>query len=194
MGRPVNHVRRSELLESAVTYVIDYGLADLSLRPMAAALGVTPTTLVHHFGTKDELLEAILNRVRERIFEAIDVPDRTGADAASLIRDAWAWSSDPRHRALFRLFFEVYGRALQQPDRFASFLERVIEDWLDILTASFEHQGEDPVASRRQATHCVAVFRGLLLDLLTTGDAKRVNDALDAFIAELSTAQLSSRP
>jgi hypothetical protein len=30
----------------------------MSWRPIAAALGVSTTTLVHHFGTKEQLLEA----------------------------------------------------------------------------------------------------------------------------------------
>jgi AcrR family transcriptional regulator len=181
LARPVNEERRSQLLESAVDYAIDNGIAGLSLRPLAAALGVTPTTLVHHFGSKDQLLAAIINRVRERIMAGLDLPPGADADAGGLTRDAWAWMSDESRRELYRFFFELYGRALGDPERFAPFLERVVNDWVTVLTESGEQNGQDQAAARTQATLGLAVTRGLLLDLLTTGDESRVNAALDAF-------------
>ncbi|WP_261558452.1 TetR/AcrR family transcriptional regulator [Frankia tisae] len=59
---------------SAVEYAAEYGFAELSWRPVAAALGVSPTTLVHHFGTKEQMLEAILGRLRERMSVATRDP------------------------------------------------------------------------------------------------------------------------
>jgi AcrR family transcriptional regulator len=182
VARRVDHRRRAELLEDAVDYTISEGIADLSLRPIATALGVTPTTLVHHFGAKEALLESILNRVRERIFDVVHVPHRSGEDAVSLIRDVWTWTSAPEHQALFRLFFAVYGRSLQEPDHFKPFRSRVVDDWLTLLADGFERDGYEPVSARAHAGLALAVIRGLLLDLLTTGDEVRTGRALEEFI------------
>ena len=69
-GRPVDRQRRADLLDAVVDYTVEHGFSELSWRPVAAALGVSPTTLVHHFGTKEQMLVAILGRLRERIFAA----------------------------------------------------------------------------------------------------------------------------
>ena len=56
--------RRRELLDAAYRYVLDHGLADLSLRPLAAAIGSSPRVLLFLFGSKDGLVAALLARAR----------------------------------------------------------------------------------------------------------------------------------
>ncbi len=179
-GRPVDHRRRAELLDAVVDYTVEHGFSELSWRPVAAALGVSPTTLVHRFGTKEQMLEAILGRLRERIFAATsDQPD-----LATAARAAWARTSHPQQEAEFRLFFAAYGRALQAPQQFAGFLEHVVADWMSALV---DAQGPDidPATATRTATLVIATIRGLLLDLLATGDRVRVNDAAETFLTSL---------
>jgi len=191
VGRPVNHQRRAELLDAAVEYAAEYGFSELSWRPVAAALGVSPTTLVHHFGTKEQMLEAILGRLRERILLAtLDVAG-DHPDLATAARQAWTRASDPHQSAEFRLFFAVYGRALQAPEQFASFLEFVVAYWMSALT---EAQGPDadPAVAARNATLVIATVRGLLLDLLATGERDRVNDAAESYLATLQPEQRES--
>lgn len=181
MSRTTNYEHRAQLLERAVDYVIENGLGDLSLRPLATALGVTPTTLVHHFGTKDELVGRVLNEVRQRIIDVVaPAADSAGTPAETMLA-AWQWTSAPEHERLFRLFFEVYGRALQQPERFAPFLERVVRDWLEVLEQRFVDAGVERRAARASATLGLAVSRGLLLDLLTTHERERVTAAVELF-------------
>jgi AcrR family transcriptional regulator len=184
VGRPVNHQRRAELLDAAVEYAIEHGFSELSWRPVAAALGVSTSTLVHHFGTKEQMLEAILRRLRERVFA--DIIDRVDEqpDLATATRAVWTRASDPEQGKEFRLFFAVYGRALQDPQQFSSFLEHVVADWMSDLR---DKQGPDtdPTTATRTATLVIATIRGLLLDLLTTGDRARVQDAAESFMAAL---------
>jgi AcrR family transcriptional regulator len=184
VGRPVNHQRRAELLDAAVEYAAQYGFSELSWRTVATALGVSPTTLVHHFGTKEQMLEAILDRLRERIFAATRDHDGAKLNLAAEVRASWNRASEPQNAAEFRLFFAVYGRALQAPQQFAAFLEKVVAYWMNTL---IEAQGAhvDPASAARIATLCIATIRGLLLDLLATGDRDRVHDAADHFLATL---------
>ena len=163
----------------------------MSWRPVAAALGVSPTTLVHHFGTKEQMLVAILGRLRERIAAA---NDRTGEqpDLATAARAAWTRTSDPQQWPEFRLFFAVYGRALQAPRQFEGFLDRVVADWMSALVAA-QGPDTDPATATRTATLVIATIRGLLLDLLATGDRDRGQDAAESFLASLERkAQMRS--
>lgn len=184
-GRPVDHQRRAELLDAVVDYTVERGFSEVSWRPVAAALGVSTTTLAHRFGTKEQMLEAILGRLRERMFEATNDTLGEQPDLATAVRAVWTRTSDPQQGAEFRLFFAVYGRALQAPEQFSGFLDRVVADWMRALC---EAQGPatDAATATRTATLVIATIRGLLLDLLATGDRARIQDAAESFIAGLS--------
>ncbi|HXD54591.1 MAG TPA: TetR/AcrR family transcriptional regulator [Solirubrobacteraceae bacterium] len=172
MARPVDPERRAELLRLAVDYAIEHGVADLTLRPLAEALGVRPNTLVHHFGGKERLLSEILNGVRDRLRGMrAAMAEQNGGDA---VLATWRWTADEERLPFFRFFFEAYGVALRHPERYEAFLRRVVADWL-------------PEGGEREATLELAVQRGLLLDLLTTGERERVEGAL-ALFAELAAA------
>lgn len=190
-GRPVDHQRRAELLDAVVDYTVEHGFSELSWRPVAAALGVSSTTLVHHFGTKEQMLETILGRLRERMFAATSEAAGDQPGLATAARTVWARTSDPRQWAEFRLFFAVYGRALQSPQQFADFLEHVVADWMRALC---DAQGPDvaPATAARNATLVIATIRGLLLDLLATGDRDRIQDAAETFLTNLD--DLAERP
>jgi hypothetical protein len=105
-------------------------------------------------------------------------------DLATEARASWTRASDPDHAAEYRLFFAVYGRALQAPEQFAAFLEHVVAYWMSALV---DAQGPDvdPTTATRTATLVIATVRGLLLDLLATGDRERVQEAAESFIATL---------
>ncbi|MGV9823603.1 TetR/AcrR family transcriptional regulator [Nocardia xishanensis] len=183
-GRPVDHQRRDELLDAVVDYAAEHGLSELSWRPVAAGVGVSPTTLVHHFGTKEQMLQIILERLRQRMFAA--TRDAAGAhpDLATAARAVWVRTSDPRRQAEFRLFFAVYGRALQAPQQFTDFLDHVVTDWMTSLREA-QIPDTDPETATRTATLVIATIRGLLLDLLTTGDRDRVDGAAESFLSTL---------
>jgi AcrR family transcriptional regulator len=173
MARPLDPTRRAELLDAAIDYAVEHGLSDLTLRPLADALGVMPNTLVHHFGSKEELLSEILNGVRDRLRGMrAQMRSEPGGDP---LTGVWEWTASPERLPFFRFFFEAYGLALRRPESFEPFLTRVVSDWLP---------SDD--ARREQATLELALLRGLLLDLLTTGERDRVESALARFSAQRS--------
>lgn len=184
VGRPVDHRRRAALLDAAVDHATEEVFADLSFRSVATALGVSTTTLVHHFGTKEQLLESILGRLRERLVESSRATAGHHPDLATAARGFWTWSADPARWPTFRLFFAVYGHAVQSPGSFDGFLRTVGADWIAVLTEA-QGPGIDPAAAAARATVVVATLRGLLLDLLATDDRDRVEAAATLFLSSL---------
>jgi hypothetical protein len=61
-------------------------------------------------------------------------------------------------------------------------LDGIVEDWVAPVAAMREQQGLHPADARAQARLEVAVARGLLLDLLATGDREGVTAAAERFI------------
>lgn len=175
--------RRRALLDAAYCYVLARGLTDLSLRPLAAAIGSSPRVLLFLFGSKDGLVQAILTRARTEELAVLDQVRRAGA-AGGLPASGeaiWAWLAAPQHRALLTLWVEGYGRALVEPDGvWAGFAARTVHDWLSVL----EEVGGDEI----DRTLLLAVLRGALLDLLATGDAARTGAAVARHLRTLGAA------
>ncbi|AWB90995.1 TetR/AcrR family transcriptional regulator C-terminal domain-containing protein [Aeromicrobium chenweiae] len=70
---------RTDIVERAVGVLDQYGLADLSMRRIASELGLQPSALYHHFGSKQELLAAVADEVLERGARP-DAPDTAWDD------------------------------------------------------------------------------------------------------------------
>lgn len=171
--------RKQELLEAAYRYVLGNGLADMSLRPLAREIGSSPRVLLFLFGSKEELIRALLARAREEELRYLaELRDEHNGLAATG-RDVWAWLADPSHRALLALWVEGYARSLLgEPGPWADFGRDTVRDWLDLLA---ERQAADAGGPGAEAerTLLLAVLRGALLDLLATGDTERVTRAVD---------------
>ena len=182
--------RRAKLLDEVADYILNNGLADLSLRPLATAIDTSPRMLLYFFGSKERLIaEALAHiRVREQIdFKRAVSKPRAPDRLESLLRD-WRSSASPRREKYSRLFFEVYGLALQNPEQFPGFLERALGDWLPLFEQAFAAAGVSSAPAKTLATLALGAVRGLHLDLLATGDRKRTEAAFQEMLRLFSLA------
>lgn len=187
MPRPPEPERRAALLAAATQHVLDHGMADLSLRPLAAALSTSPRMLLYHFGSKERLVIEILAaaRVRQAELTAGWLREQPGLGPADLLRRFWRWQTG-EHQPFLRLFFEVYGLALQDPGRFPGFPADAVRDWLPPVARAIEEAGVPAAEARSAASVVIAGYRGLLLDVLATGDVDRATEALDLFLEAIT--------
>jgi AcrR family transcriptional regulator len=169
------------------------GLTDVSLRGLAAALGTSHRMLIHHFGSKEGLWVAIVHEVesRQRAILADLVPN-ADVPLDDAMRAWWRHISDPSLWPNERLFFELYGQAIQGRPHTVAMLDGIISDWLEPaaeINMALGLSREEAVAHARLG---IAVTRGLLLDLVATRDVEGVNAAMDAFI-DVYVAWLQTR-
>jgi AcrR family transcriptional regulator len=169
--------RREELLEKAYAYVLEHGLTDLSLRPLAEAIGSSPRVLLYLFDSKDGLVRELLARARQDELAALQDLGSDGLEAVTLT--LWEWLAAPQHRSLLVLWVEAYARSLTDPTGpWSGFAHQTVEDWLAVLARA------QPAAVRRtragiaERTRALALLRGGLLDLLATGDGARTTAAV----------------
>ncbi len=174
---------KQRLLAGAVDYLATNGAGEISLRQLAAALGTSHRMLIYHFGSKEGLLIEVVRvmeqRQRELFAELALDPEASPPDIA---RHFWRRLADPAMWPHERLFFEMYGRALQGDPCAAPLLEGIVEGWLAPLTEWNRRQGLPLREAQVNARLGVAVVRGLLLDLLATGDREGVDEAMEHFI------------
>jgi hypothetical protein len=89
--------------------------------------------------------------------------------------------ADPALAGFEKLFFALYSRALQGDRAALPLLAGEIEEWVDANAGVSAAAGIPRDAARVHARLGLAVTRGLLLDLLATGDRDGVDAALEAF-------------
>jgi AcrR family transcriptional regulator len=186
-GRNTRHEgRRRQLMDEAIDYVLNHGLSELSIRPMAEALGISHRTLLHHFGSKEEMVERVLAQVRTRYLQGMRVhAEQNQSDVLTMLDDAWAQTSDPKRLPFWRSFFEIFAIATKNPERHPEFLESVINAWLPLWVNALQSHGLNKPRAEALATMVHAACRGMLIDLLTTGDQARVGRAYKLLRASL---------
>jgi|GEM_PF-249496 AcrR family transcriptional regulator len=165
----------AQLLDAAVRVLLEQGLGDGSLRSMAARLGTSHRMLSYHFGGMDGFWDAVLEHIRSQelaAWPALLAPSSVdAADLEAHLVAAWQRFSAPQYLPVMQLLFELYGRAIHDRARFGHFLDAVVARWLEPLTvATGQALGCDAPQAQARARLAVAGMRGLLLDLITTGD------------------------
>jgi AcrR family transcriptional regulator len=189
--------RRDELLDAAYRYVLEHGLAGMSLRPLAAAIGSSPRVLLFLFGSKDGLIRALLARARADELALVESarPRPGDEDLAAAVRATWSWLTAPAHRQLLGLWLEAYARSLTEPDGpWAGFARQTVDDWLAILEAAQPRADRRTRAGRTERTLALAAVRGALLDMLATGDVDRTTAALERLLGLLEPDRASAPP
>jgi AcrR family transcriptional regulator len=183
---------KEKLLAAVVEVALAGGIADKSLRAIAAAAGTSHRMLIHHFGSREELLVEVIRAVEARQRAALsELGSEPGEPARPLADRFWTHLRSPELAPQERLFFEVYGQALQGRPWATPLLDGIVEDWAGPVAAMLEAHGASPETARAVARLQVAVGRGLLLDVLATGDDDEV-DAAMAYFSDMLHAHLAA--
>ena len=186
---------KEKALAAVVGVALADGIADKSLRAIAEAAGTSHRMLIHHFGSREGLLVAVIQEVEARQRAALsdlsgDLAAAPGDEPVDLGPIFWERLRSPELAPQERLFFEVYGQALQGRRWARPLLDGIVENWVGPVAAMLEAAaGVSPETARVIARLYVAVGRGLLLDVLATGDDQEV-DAAMRYFQEMLAARL----
>lgn len=172
---------RDRLLAAVIDAIERNGLGSRSLRDLAADAGTSHRMLIHHFGSREGLLIAIVTEVEARTRATLLDPS---VDPGDLLDATWDRVADPALWPFERLFFECYARGAQGEEPFTRLIPALVDDWLAPYPAG---------RARDQARLGLAVIRGLLLDLVATEDREGVDRALGELRALLHVARRAER-
>ncbi|MGF7239029.1 MAG: TetR/AcrR family transcriptional regulator [Frankia sp.] len=170
--------RRAELLDACYGYLLEHGLAGLTLRPLAVATGTSPRVLLYLFGSKDALVRDLLARARREQLALITatIEQEPHAGFEVVVERLWQLLSALEQRAMVRLTYEGFLASLRgDPGPWQGFAAESARDWLELLIRA-QPGVRRPVAQAR-ATYALALIRGLLLDLLACDEPDRVTAA-----------------
>src|ERR1700753_4098515 len=144
MVRTPDLERRRQLLDALIEEFAAGGIGDRSLREVATAIGTSHRMLLHHFGSREDLLLAIVEEVERR---QMGLLGGLPTDPAQGFAAMWADLRRPELRQLERLFFECYARAAQGEKPFAQMVPGAVDGWLAEV-AAVAGDAFDPATAR----------------------------------------------
>ncbi|EWT00071.1 TetR family transcriptional regulator [Intrasporangium oryzae NRRL B-24470] len=175
--------RRDTLAGAATDYVLEHGLIDLSLRPLAAAIGTSDRMLLYHFADKDDLVATVLRTSTDRSVAEIRALPRS-PDVRTAVLDLWAASTTGQLDRCQRLYVEAAALGLFGREPHASVVREANVRWVEALVDHIVDAGTSRANAERAVALLDATFMGMQLDLpLDPEDPARsrlVEDLADA--------------
>lgn len=162
---------RALLLQRVLVEVSANGLAERSLRDLAAAIGSSHRMLHYHFGSRAGLVTAIVEAVEAAQRDLLVELASAIEDPVELARALWQRTVAPELLPFVRLFFECVGLTGG---------EGLTAPWLALSTGISDRMGLP--SDEDELRLGVAVTRGLLIDVLASGDATDATRAFERYL------------
>lgn len=169
---------RERLLDAAIDHFGRHGIGDTSLRGIAEAVGTSHRMLIYHFGSREGLLAEVTREVEAR--QRTLMSATYDADLPPLEAGARYWEETVEATLRYGpLFFELAAHAMQGREHAATLREELIGAWLPSVTELCRAIGLPEEQAGTHARLALGAARGLLLDLLVTGEREEVARAAD---------------
>jgi AcrR family transcriptional regulator len=183
---PDRSTGRDALLAGAIGHFAEHGVGDTSLRALAEAIGTSHRMLIYHFGSREGLLASVVDTVeqgaRDTLARMVEEAKADPDPAAAGLR-YWRLVTDDA-LVYGPLFFELSSHAMLGLPHAAGLRDRLVSTWLDALEAMWRARGVPTRRAREQGRLDLAVARGLLHDLLLTGERRQVDAAMKRYTLE----------
>jgi len=185
--------RRAEIIAAAIRVLARDGITETTTRKIAAEANVNQATLRYYFGSKDDLLFAVLQEIMHRTREV--VRDGTPRDCglheaiARSIKAFWSHVEAAPELEMMQYELTLYALrhhdsawlAKQQYDGYSAVVETLLQH-------GFEAAGQAcAVTFSELARYLIAGLDGLMLQFMSDRDTYRAQRDLDHLIASVIT-------
>lgn len=168
---------REQLLGRAIACYAEHGVRDTSLRTLAARIGTSQRMLHYHFGSREDLLTAMIQHIAAA--EAAALEESWGEDPFDALQRHWERARTAA--ATFGpLFFELCAHAMYGKP-YAQDLADVLVTKYGAAFARIYGAMTDPAHAQRLARLSLGVGRGVLCDMLLDGDQAAADAAVEEF-------------
>lgn len=167
---------REKILQSAISLIREGGYSSASAAKIAERAGITWGAAQHHFGSKDEILDAVMDVSHRRFMELMAAPElRRGtlADRAALFVDMmWRHYQDDVYLAALEIL--LAGRNMPvPPSQVALFDSRAREHIVMLREIFFDSELTDEnIQEALVLIHCV--LTGLTIEKVLEGEIRFV--------------------
>ncbi len=173
---------RQAMLCAMAAHVLQHGLSDASLRPLAKAAGTSDRMLIYHFGNKEALMAELLGYLANAYSEALDEALPTGrADSrGECLYSIAAATRRPQFVPYLALWWQIVAEASRGNETYRTSAREIMRKLLGWVE-DFMPAGEaDPAGA---AQHVLTLIEGAQML-----DAVGCSDIADAALARAITA------
>ncbi|HST16254.1 MAG TPA: TetR/AcrR family transcriptional regulator [Gaiellaceae bacterium] len=161
---------RMQILAAARDALAEHGAAGTTTRGIADRAGVQLSLVHYHFGGKQQLLAAVLDRENERLLERQRRLFAGPGTLAEKWRGACAYLRDDLGSGYVRILWELWAAGLTD-DELAARWRAAIGGWRELLTRvaaewTTEHGLELPIPPEALATLVANAFQGAEAEIL----------------------------
>ncbi|ANF32434.1 TetR family transcriptional regulator [Leifsonia xyli] len=184
MGRTPDPNRKPELLARIMDHVATEPLSRMTFRSLASALGVSTYSFVYHFGSRQEMIDAILEEGVRQQSESLVGVDVTAFDRNQFrdwYKEAFRHSLRENNRTALRLQFEAGALEPIDPD-IGQRVTVAFTQWRDTVKSWLKEQGIETRRAGVLAHWLVDSAAGLHFGFLISGDRNGTVQAFDVFL------------
>jgi hypothetical protein len=131
-----------------------------------------------HFKSKEGLMTEVMEELHARLQASFLKLSESADRRVPPLKSFWLWARDKKNFPYLRLLYESQIVAARNGKQYGRHLKKASTDWQQLV---FQRLSES-ARSQELATLCIAVFDGLFLELIVTGDRLRLTRAMDYFI------------
>jgi AcrR family transcriptional regulator len=186
---PPNDDRRGAILAAAIAVLARDGIAATTTRKIATEAGVNQAMLGYYFGSKDELLFAVLHELMQQTQALALAARATSADLRAIIAGSITafWETVERDPSIQFMQLELTLYALRQPES-AWLAQQQYAGYGAVVEQLFREGAEATgqtcaVPFDVLARFVIGGLDGLILQFISDRDAARARRDLRAFIA-----------
>jgi AcrR family transcriptional regulator len=152
--------QRAKAIDHLAAHLLRTGLAETSLRQLAAVAGVSDRMLLYYFRDKTEVLAAAMERNAADLAAllATAIPEGALLSISELIGAAAAFTTADATRPYMRLWIEVIGAAARGEAPFVEIAQAIVAGFLQWIEAHLAPDAFEDPESRRTASAAVLAF------------------------------------
>ena len=179
--------RRAVTVEAFIELAAEMNPSDITTAAIAKRMGLTQGALFRHFANKDEILQAVMEWVADRLLSRVDKAVQTASSPLAALEAMFMAHVEfvIEHPGVPRMLFGEMQRAEQtEPKRMVQALIRRYGERLRCLIEEGKGCGEVDAAidSEAAAILFIGTIQGLVMQSLLVGDLGRIrHDAPKVF-------------
>jgi AcrR family transcriptional regulator len=177
--------KREAMTQRLTDIALADGLSELVLLRAAKRLATSDRMLVYYFGTKSEIIHAVLTCISQRQSAMLAARSSGGPRSAKRVFEkAWTIVSDPKFVPFMRVWTEVVSRGSRGEEPYKTFGEQAISSWLAWLETRLA-MPPGKARGRHAAAILTILFGATLLEMShrrsTLGTVKLLGAGLGPF-------------
>lgn len=132
------HTMKDQIQSKTIKYLIEFGLAGLSLRPLAKKLGTSDRMILYYFKTKENLIQESVEKLAEMMI--LQIKQRCIAcvmrSPGDFIDCVWEAFVEPESRQIAMLFLEIDLLTLREAKTFGKTGEFLMNEWSQLMKSN----------------------------------------------------------